>query len=240
MAQQECINSSLAFIGNSNSYSHFFPSKKPDCLSLLFEDKATLHPYKKKQTIYYEGHPALGVYCVYSGRIKVYKIGANGKPHILFIANRGDFLGIESVLAGEDFSSSGEMLEDGLVAFIYQQKFFEMIRDNIQLSLDLTDNLAKRVRISEEERVNLAEGTVRERMARALVLLGRTYGTSTKQGTLINLTLSREDLANMIGTAIGTVLRLLKEFKEEQVIELEKKHIIVKNQKYLEKVAHLP
>ncbi len=217
--------------------SNFF-AKKEDYLSLL-QEKAVLHPYKKKQTVYYEGHPALGVYCVHSGRIKVYKIGSNGKAHILFIANRGDFLGIECIFGGEDFTSSGEMLEDGVVAFIDRQKFFELTHENPPFVLDLTDNLAKRVRLADEERVSLAEGTVREKMARALILLARAHGTFVKEGLLIDLKLSREDLANLIGTAVGTVLRLLKEFKEEQAILLDKKRILIQKREYLEKVAHL-
>lgn len=76
-------------------------------------------------------------------------------------------------------------------------------------------------------------------MARALILLARAHGTFVKEGLLIDLKLSREDLANLIGTAVGTVLRLLKEFKEEQAILLEGKHIILQNQKHLEEVAHL-
>jgi CRP/FNR family transcriptional regulator len=199
------------------------------------DGKMALRSYKKKQALLYEGHPALGVFFLQSGRIKIYKMGCNGRPHILFIARRGDFLGIESVLRGEDFSSSAEMLEDGVVGFMSREKFTELLLNNTRFSLELTQALAKRISLSDEERVSLAEGSVRERMARTLVLLTRAFGHSVKGGILIDLKLSREDLASLVGTAMGTALRLLKEFKEDNAIHLEKKHIVVQNSEYLEK-----
>jgi CRP/FNR family transcriptional regulator len=204
-----------------------------------FDGQMILRSYKKKQAIFYEGHPALGVFFVQSGRIKVYKMGANGKPHILFIAQEGDYLGVESVLGRQDFSSTGELLEEGLVGFISREKFFELLSKDTLFSIELAKSLAKRVNLGDEERVNLAESSVRERMARSLMNLSQSFGVSMKEGTLIDLKLSREDLANLVGTAFGTALRQLKEFKEDQVVLLKKKYIIVRDPAYLEKLAHL-
>ncbi len=83
------------------------------------------------------------------------------------------------------------------------------------------------------------EGSVRERMARALGLLASRYGQRDQEGVLIQLPLSREDLANIIGTSAGTVMRLLKDFKEEKAIVLRGRNIIVGRQDYLNGIAHL-
>jgi len=196
-------------------------------------------PVKRKQVIFYEGHPALGVYWVHAGRVKVYKLGANGKSHILFFAEAGDVLGVECLLSGEEFTASGEMLEEGRIAFIAKEEFTAMLRDNIDFSLRIVEMLAKRISASNEERIHLVEGSVRERMARALGLLASRYGQHDENGTLIDLPLSREDLANMIGTSAGTVMRLLKDFKEEKAIVLRGRNIIVGRQDYLNGIAHL-
>jgi len=237
MNEYECFQPHAPLAGRANVYSTFF--EKESNPSNFLEEGTIFHPYKRKQIIFYEGRPALGVYCIRSGKIKIYKTGSNGKPHILFIANPGDYLGVESVFAGEDFNSTSEMLEDGLVAFIHRQRFLELVRKFPHFSLGLADKLAKRIRNCDEERVSMADGSVRERMARTLVLLARSYGIATKEGTLINLILTREDLANMVGTALGTVLRLLKEFKEENSIRLDKKRILIQDQRGLEELAHL-
>lgn len=221
-----------------NSYSNVVPIKEEPKSSPLLE-RSVPHPYKKKQILFYEGNPAVGIYRLHVGRVKVYKTGPNGQPYILCIANPGDFIGVESLLAGEDYMASAEMLEEGTATFIERGKFLSFIKEDTDFLFKIADSLAKRLKASDEERVNIAEGCVRERMARALVLLARSYGVSLQQGVLINLKLSREDLASIVGTAAGTVMRLLKEFKEEDSILLQGKQIIIRNMKQLEKTANL-
>jgi len=214
--------------------------KPQNSLEALLQEKFSVHPYKRRNTLYYEGHPGVGVYCVCSGRAKIYRMGNNGKAHILQIANPKDFLGIECILGGEDYMSSCEMLEDGQVAFLDRQKFLELIRQNVGLAYEMSRYLARRVLSGDEARVHLADARVRERMARALLLLARSYGVSVKDGVRLDIRLKREDLANLVGTAVGTVLRLLKDLREEGLLLAPQgKKIILLNLEKLEEVARL-
>ena len=201
--------------------------------------KAQFLAFNRKQVVFCEGHPALGIFCIRSGRVKVSKMGYNGRPHILHISGQGEILNAECAFGSEAFTSTGEMMEEGSIAFIERAKFVDMISADPTLALLIADLLANRITASHEERVYLAEGTMRERMARALVVLGRNYGLECDKGVLINLPLSRADFANMIGTTSGTVMRLIKEFKEDKAIRLKGKHIVIERAEFLEEVAHI-
>ncbi len=209
-----------------------------DALGILI-NKLAFHSYKKKQSIYYEGNPALGIYCVKSGRVKTYKIGPEGKLYILYVAQAGDFLGVEAMFSGDRFVSSGEMLEDGLVGFMDRHTFLHLMQQNSSVAHKVIEILAKNLKTSEEERIDVAQRSVRERMARLLIQLSLRYGIPEERGVLINLKLSREDLAEMIGTAVQTAMRLLKEFKEEKLISLRSKEIIVLDKKGLIRASSL-
>ncbi|HKX11992.1 MAG TPA: cyclic nucleotide-binding domain-containing protein, partial [bacterium] len=128
--------------------------------------KHSIYAVKRKHVLFHEGHPALGLYFVASGRVKIFKFGRNGRPYILFFAGPGDLLNVESAYGGE-CTTSGEMLEDGRVGFIEKEKFNSLVGSNLSLLLRLSEMLTRRIAYSYEERVELADGRVRERMARA-------------------------------------------------------------------------
>lgn len=203
------------------------------------DKRRDLHSYQKRQVLFYEGNPIAGVYFIQSGRAKIYKIGPEGKQHILHIAQSGDVLGLESIFAGERFTSTAEMIEEGSVWFIYKQTFFDLLQQNPPDAFQVIKILAKEVLSNEEERVDLAQSSVHERMARLLILHAERYGIQVNKGTRINLRLSREEMAEMIGTAVETAVRLLKELKEEKVIGVEGKDIIIFDRKRLAHQAHL-
>jgi len=211
-------------------------NKPLDPIESLF-NSAPIFQFKRKQVLFHEGHPALGIYYLKSGHAKIYRMGANGRPYILFLACAGDILNAECAFGGGEFTTSAEMLVDGDVAFIEREKFNGMLGQSISLSLFIAELMAHRLSVHEEERVRLAEGTVRERMAGILIKLGRRYGKAGIEGLSISLQLSREELASMIGSTPGTVMRLLKDFKDEAAIRLSGKRIVLEKIEYLEKVA---
>jgi len=205
---------------------------------ILLSNAKILH-FKRKQIIFCEGHPVMGIYCITAGMAKVYKMGYNGRPYILHFAGLGEILNLESAFGGGYFSSTGEMLDHGEVAFIEKNNFINLLRTSQCLPLFIADVLAQRIAFSNDERVHLAEESTRERMARALLKLGKDYGVAEGPATRINLKLSRDDLAGLIGTSCGTVMRLLKDFKEDGAIRLVGKNIFIVREDYLEGMAHL-
>ena len=112
----------------SRGESHFSDLKDED-LEILSEHKSCV-TYKKNQTLFYEGTRPMGIFCINSGKVKVFKMGSNGKEQILFIAQKGDFLGYRSLLSEELYGSSGTVLEPAAICFIPKSDFLKAILAN--------------------------------------------------------------------------------------------------------------
>ena len=193
--------------------------------------------YKKGQTLFYEGTIPMGLYCVKTGKVKIYKMGSQGKEQILRLANPGDFLGYRSLLGEETYAASAEVLEEAAVCFIPKDAFFRSLQDNKEFYRVLVKSLAHELGVVEEKLADLSQKSVRERLAGNLIMLKETYGLDGEESTLIDLSISREDLANIVGTATETVIRLLSEFKRDGLIALEGKKIRVMDAKGLAREA---
>ena len=212
---------------------------RDDLVEILNRDKKA-RLYKKKQVIYHEGTEAIGAYCVLSGKVKVYKAGTEGRQHILEIASTHSMIGLDAAFYGRHYPSTAEMIEPGVLCFIAKSLLHHLIEKEPALTEDIIMALAKELRSSNEERVELAQAHVRERLARLLLQLSHHYGTANKTGTQITLRLSREEIAEMIGTAPETTVRFLKEFRENKLVAIHGKEITVLNKNKLEETANLP
>lgn len=199
----------------------------------------TTNQYKKGQVIFYEGNQAYGIYCVFAGRVKLYKTGVDGKQQIVRIAGPGDLLGYRSLFAGEPYHATGEALEEATICCIDKDAFFPMLSKNPQLSLGIIKKLAKELREAEDMATSIAHRSVRERMAELLLLLKETYGKEGKKGICIDLHLSREEMGEMIGITQETAIRLLSEFKKDGLIEVQDREITILNPNALLKTARL-
>ncbi|MDH5367676.1 MAG: Crp/Fnr family transcriptional regulator, partial [Cyclobacteriaceae bacterium] len=183
--------------------------------------------YKKGQTLFYEGTRPMGLYCIKSGKVKIFKMGSQGKEQILRLANPGEFLGYRSLLGEEIYAASGEVLEDAAICFIPKDSFFKSLLNNKEFYQNIVKSLAHELGVVEEKLADLSQKSVRERLAGNLLMLKETYGLEGEDSILIDLSISREDLANIVGTATETVIRLLSEFKRDGLISLEGKKIRV-------------
>ncbi len=197
---------------------------------LAFEDLQRLSRlrgcrfYRKGETIFFEGDFPLGIFCMHKGKAKIYKLGNNGKEQIVRLVGDGDFFGFRSLISGSQYKASAEALEDSAVCFIPKEDFFNVLQRNMEFSLQLMKVLCQELETAERYMLDLAQKSVRERLATVLLLLKKKYGTNSDKQTL-NIHLTREDLANIVGTATETVIRLLSEFKEQNIIALEGKKI---------------
>ncbi len=194
--------------------------------------------YKKGQVIYYEGNKPLGVFCVNKGKVKIYKMNADGKEQILRLAKDGDVIGFASLIGGEPYSSSASVLEDATICYVPRNVFLNLIQSNSGLSLKVIEALSHDATRAESRLTNTSYNTVRERLAETLLVLKEFGGFEADNATL-KTTLSREDLANMVGTATETVIRLLSEFNKEKIILLEGHKIKILNQAILLQTANI-
>lgn len=189
-------------------------------LELLTRSKVS-NMYKRGQIIFYEGMMPTGIFCLSKGKIKISRRGIDGKEQIVRFVVKGGLLGIRALLGGRKYSASATTLEDSVVCFISKETFFKISENNPQISECMITLLSRLLEEAESKMTSMAQKPVRERLAESLLLLNNIFHTD--QGScLLNedatISLTREDLANIVGTATETVIRLLSEFKEKGLI----------------------
>ncbi len=222
-------------ICNSSKKSIFRDFSKEETEKLIMNMNCNF--YKKGQVIFFEGNYPGGLFCIMEGKVKVFKIGTTGKEQIIRFAKNGDALGYRALLVGETYSASASALEDSRICFIRKETVFEFFKSNNNFALSLLKLLSRDVEDVENKMVKLAQKPVRDRLAEALLILKETYGTD-RQGN-INISLSREDFASIVGTATETVIRLLAEFKKENLISTKGKKIKIIDVVELVKISRL-
>jgi len=197
----------------------------------------TCQRYQKGQLIFQEGSPTLGLYCVHNGKIKVTKVGGDDKEQILRLAKEGDTLGLGSLMAGSNHSNSAVALEEAVVCFIPRSNFLSLLTCNTQFCTAVMKLLADTLSQAEERMLHLAYKPVRERLADALLLLLHTYQAADQSKFSISIT--REDLASLVGTAKETTIRLLSELKDDGIVASKGSQITVLRPEKLHDIAAL-
>jgi CRP/FNR family transcriptional regulator len=195
--------------------------------------------FRKGQMFFYEGSRPLGLYCIKAGKIKLFKTGHDGKEQIISFAQSGDFLGYRSLIAEELYHSSAMALEDTSACFIPKENFFKLLSENPDLSRSMLKSLCHDLGIANEKIKSMAQKSVKERLAETLMFLQDTFKRDAKDENLINITLPREDIANIVGTATETVIRMLTVLEEEKLVVLEGRKIRIQDRKGLEKIAQV-
>lgn len=194
--------------------------------------------FKKGQIIFNEGNKPAGVYCVNKGKIKIYQTGEEGKEQILRLAKEGDLLGYRALISGDPYSGTAEVMDDATVCFIPRKLFYDFLQTNAELSTKMMQLLSHDLKEAENRLTALAQKPVRERIAETILMLQEFYGIDQKDGA-INAVVPREDIANIVGTATETTIRILGEFKNEKLIDYLGKKIKVVNRPGLIKAAHV-
>ncbi|MCU0334858.1 MAG: Crp/Fnr family transcriptional regulator [Chitinophagaceae bacterium] len=198
----------------------------------------TCSVYKKGQVVFHEGGHPFGIYCVNKGKIKLSIIGDEGKEQIVRMARDGDVLGYRSMLVNERYNATATVLEDSQICFVPREVFMRTLKSDNSLSFEVMKLLSNQLREAEVKLTHLAQKPVRERLAETLLFLKETYGFEP-DSTFIAVQLTREEIANLVGTATETAIRLLSELNREEVIELSGKRIAIKDMRELARVANL-
>jgi CRP-like cAMP-binding protein len=209
--------------------SSLFMDCSTDQTDELNNNKSCSH-YKKNQGLFLEGSIPRGVYCINKGKVKVFTLGDEGKEQIIQIAGEGEVLGFRSIFSGEPYKVSATTLEDSNICFIHRENFLNMIDTNASLRNELLKEFSKELGERAEFITNMAQKSVRERLAFVLLILKDVYVEEP-------INLSREDLANFVGTATETLIRLLKEFKEDGYIDIATRKLTILNESGLFKLA---
>ena len=201
---------------------------------LRIADCKTSYSIKKGETVFNEGDALNGIYCIKDGVCKLSKLSDNGKDQIVKLVKKGELLGQRSLISEESTNLSAIAIEDMQVCFIPKQEILQFFNENNQFSLNMMKSVCGDLKDADDNMVNLAQKTVKQRLAEVLIKLETDFGKH-EDGTL-KIQLSREEIAGMIGTATESCIRLLSEFNKEGWITLQGKKITITNKKELQRI----
>lgn len=202
----------------------------------MINQKKNSVSHKRGTILYHEGNRINGFYCIESGIIKIYKTGIDGKEQIIRFAKKGDLIGFRSVMNNETACTSAEVIEDSFSFYIPGQVLIDLVRSNGDFSLELMQITCSELGEANAYITDIAQKTVRERLAEVLLLLHKEFGIDDSQVLCIYLT--REELANIVGTATESVIRLLSEFKQDSLISINGRKIKLNDIEKLKKIAN--
>lgn len=194
--------------------------------------------YPKGSVLFVEGERPRGVYIVCSGKVKLTASSSEGKTLIVKIAEEGEVLGMSSCILDKQYEVSAETLEPCQVNFIKKEDFIKFITENVEACMHTAEQLSNRYHDAQKEirTYGLAQTTA-ERLARLILDWAETKGERTNTGIRINVLLTHEEIAQMIGTSRETVTRLFSDLKKKKIIEVKGAAVYVKDLEKLEEMV---
>lgn len=187
----------------------------------------------KNDVIFLEGEKAKTLYFLNVGKIKIYKYTKDGKEQILHILSEGDFFGELNLLKESKYRFNAKAIEESKICTLSKENFKEILLYKPEIAIKILEIMGERLSALENLAQNLATNDIDARIAFLLKNLCDKYGEISNNDIIINLPLTREDMANYVGVTRETISRKLKKFEEENIIKIvgTKKIIIIDNEK---------
>ncbi|MGJ8593389.1 MAG: Crp/Fnr family transcriptional regulator [Aquaticitalea sp.] len=193
-----------------------------DELKRVSECKTTRF-YKKGDVIFNENELLHGVYCVRDGICKLIKLNENGKDQTVKLLGKGELVGQRSIISGERTNLSAIALNDIELCYVPKDQIVSNLKGNSEFSFDVLQTLAQDLKEAEDDLINMAQKTVKRRLAETLIYVQTNFGIENEG--FLNLVLSRDDYASIVGTAVESAIRILSQFKKEGLIATKGKQI---------------
>lgn len=203
----------------------------------VYEKALKVLEFAKGEVVFEDGESPKGVYFIEKGTAKLSKSGVYGKDQILRFCKENDLIGYRSLLCGENFQANAEAMTPMTVQFLPADIFLHLLEVDSKLSYAMLQKIAYELGESANTVTFLAQKTVRERLAEILILLEQKLGTDPEG--FIKISLTREEIANLIGTATESAIRLISEFKQDDLISVEGRNIKILNRDKLIKLGHV-
>ena len=233
LEKQQFIESKFLSVFNDKSFKEIL--SKED-YNKYIEAKKTVF-FNKGEALFEEGSNVDGIYLIENGTAKLYKLGFNRKEQILRFIKEGDIIGYRALLIDEAYQATAEAMSDLQAIFIPSDVFLHLLEVDSQLSYTMLQKISFELGESSNTVTFLAQKTVRERLAEVLLLLEQKLGTDPEG--FIKISLTREEIANLIGTATESAIRLISEFKQDDYIAVEGRNIKILNHEKLKKLGHV-
>ncbi|OZV68193.1 Crp/Fnr family transcriptional regulator [Winogradskyella aurantia] len=183
--------------------------------------------FRKGHVIFEEGETLNGVYCVKSGVCKLTKMSENGKDQVVKLVVKGGLLGKRSLVTEQKTNLSAVALNDMEMCFVPKSEIMDDLNKNPKFTMDVLKTMAEDLKDSDESLVNMAQKSVKRRMAEILMYIHDNFGTD--DDGYLSIVLSREDYASIVGTATESAIRILSQFKKEDIISTSGKRIKIED-----------
>jgi CRP-like cAMP-binding protein len=186
----------------------------------------------KKMVLYPEGKRPKCVYLLKSGKIKAFRMNEDGKEYITNLYVPGDYIGYLTLLEERPYEDSAVVLEDAELVVFPKEQFMNALFQDIRVATKFIRLIAQNVKDKEERLLNLAYSSLRKRVAKGLIDIHAKFASGPAAG----LAISREDIAQYIGTATESLIRTLSDFKAEKLIDIQEGKIRILQ---IDKLQHL-
>lgn len=206
----------------------------PEDISQLIKENLTTLKLKKGQVLFHEGTAPIGLYIIKSGKIKKYTTGIEGKEHIFYLAKENEMLGHRSLLSKEPHCCSSACLSDCIINLIPKEIFYLVLNLDQNLLNRFLKSLAHEFGVFINNSKILAQHSVRERCAISIIKLKEFFNVSDG-----GFKISRKDHSNIVGTSVESLIRVLHDFKEEEIIKINENSIFVLNPKKLVQISNM-
>lgn len=207
-------------------FTQFLQDVKDSGLIKQLSEQYDIQKYDRKQPLYSEGNRPRFLYYLIKGKVKTHRSHEDGKEYITNLHNAGDFVGYTAILKEINYTDSASVLEDAQIMQIPKDDFLQMLHKHPDIASKFIHIIAQNVKEKEERLMDLAYSSLRKRVARALIDIADKFNLKTKDTPI---EISREDLAQYIGTATESLIRTLSDFKAEKLIDIQGGKIIVSN-----------
>lgn len=194
--------------------------------------------YSKGEILFREAAYPAGIFYIVEGKVKKYKVDKEGREQIIYVANQGEILGYHAILSEDRYPDSAAALEKSRIAFIPREDFLNTLQQSAVLSKRLLKTLSHEFAVLANSISAFAQKSVRERLALQLIVLREKYKVNFQPGMPVEINISRNDLANIVGTVRESAVRILTEFKEAGIVQTKGRKIIVLDVNQLIKIAN--
>ena len=210
----------------------------PDAALAAFDSVKSAIVYPRGSLVFVEGQTPRGIYVLCSGRAKLSTCASDGKTLIMQIAEPGEVLGLSATVSGKPYEATVETLDPCQLNFVRRDDFLKFLSGHGEACLRVAHHLSNNYHNAYEQIRSLGlSHSAGEKLARLLVTWGRETGKATDQGVRVKLSLTHEEMAQMIGTSRETVTRLLSELRTKEIIRLKGSNLLIRDQAALERLA---
>ncbi len=200
---------------------------KPEDLKFLEMEMKT-EKYKKGEAIFYENSKADWFHVLFEGRVKISKTYPDGKEITLEIVDAPDFFGALAILKNIPYPATSRAMENSLIGKIPASSFFSVVKKYPDLEKEILDHVTMRLKAGMDVLKSILLDDVTKRVISQLMRLAKRYGKKSEEGLLIELKLTREDIAELAGTTVETAIRVMSRLKKEGLIEERERKILIK------------